>query len=159
MNCDELAATLTHSLIRERDPQWFHRAARHAEQCPTCLQLMELNQIEVHLLELPTVEASESLVNEVMGRISRLESTAAVESNVRLWNPIVLVGVGLLAIAYVIPAEGESWLSNLWSSVGVFRTVEVSAYFSHHPPWAIVFAAFASLLIAVGSAMPRRITQ
>jgi hypothetical protein len=117
---------------------------------------MELNQIEVHLMELPTIEASESLVNAVMGRISQLESTAAAESNEFLWNPIVLVGIWLLAIAYVIPAEGESWLSNLWSSVGVFRSVEVSAYFSHHPPWAIVCAALASLLIAVGSAMPKR---
>jgi hypothetical protein len=160
MNCDELAATLEKTLIHERDPRWFHEARRHAEGCPSCARLLELHQVEERLTELSAVEPSSLFLETVMSRISQRGPVAVRSSrgfSYELFqHAAISVGALLLSAAYMFPAAGKSWLSNLWSAPGLFRTVGISAYLSQHPLWAIHLAGIAALIIVLGLAVPER---
>jgi hypothetical protein len=158
MNCDELAATLEKTLIHERNSRWLDEARRHAEGCPACARLLELQQLEDDLTELPAVEPSELFLEAVMSRIAQ-RKPAAVPSSRGLSYELfryaaIAVGALLLAGAYLVPAAGGSWLSNLRPSTGLIRSFGISAYLSQHPLWAIQLAGFAALMIIVGLAMP-----
>ena len=67
---------------------------------------------------------------------------------------MIFVGALMMAAAYVVPAAGESWLTNLWPSARPLHLVGLSAYLLQHPPWAMVLAGFAALLILMGLALP-----
>ena len=158
MNCHELAAYLDGTLLRQRDPQWLEEARHHAEQCPSCSQLMQLHWLEEHLTELSDTEPSEVFVQAVMSRITRPEPAVIVSSQRFGWEklsyPMIFVGALTLVAAYVFPAAGDPWLSNLWSSGGLIRTVGMSAYLAHHPMWAVLLSEVAALLIVVGLFLP-----
>lgn len=149
---------LEETLLRQRDSRWFRQACRHAEQCPACTRRLELHRLEEHLTELPTVEPSEFFVQAVMNRLTQVETVTAVAfrrfSSGTFTYPATFVGALMLAVAYVLPAAGESWLSSIWFSGGAIRGVEMSAYLAHHPPLAILLAGVASLLIVLGLIMP-----
>jgi hypothetical protein len=157
MNCDELAATLETTLIRERDSRWLDEARRHAEECPACARLLDLHQVEEDLTQLPAVEPSGLLLETVMSRIARRKPVAVPSSpgSSYEWlnHAAILIGALLLAAAYLVPAAGQSWLSNLWPSPGPFRTFGMSAYVDQHPSWAIQLAGLAALMIVVGLAV------
>jgi hypothetical protein len=157
MNCAELAATLDGTLIRERDPQWLRDALRHAEQCPTCARLMELHQVEERLTELAVVEPGSAFLESVMERIARLEPVAVERSHGLSWGilryPTMLVGAAMLAMAYLLPAAGGSWTSNLWPTESLVRTVALSAYFTHHTPWSALLAGASASMIILGLAL------
>jgi len=160
MNCDELDTTLENTLIHERDPHWLEEARRHAEGCPACARLLELHQVEERLTELPSVEPSSLLLETVMSRITQrgpaiVPSSQGFSYDLFKYSAIHVGGL-LLAAAYMFPAGGQFWLSNLWSAPGLFRTIGISAYLSQHPLWAIVLAGLAALLIVVGLAVPER---
>jgi hypothetical protein len=160
MTCDAVAAMLERTLIHERDPRWFREVARHAEGCPSCARLMEMHQLEERLTELAAAEPSGLLLQNVMSRISQRERISAVSSQGSSYNLIkysaMFVGGQLLAVAYVFPAAGQSWLSNLWSAPGLFRAVGISAYLGQHPLWAMHLAGIAALMIVLGLALPGR---
>jgi hypothetical protein len=155
MNCDELTATLEMTLLRERDPRWLDEARRHAEDCPSCARLLERHRLEEDLASLPAVEPSGRLMKNVMSRVARRRPAAAPTSrgSAREWSRYAVVAAGalLLAAAYLVPAAGESWLSNL--QPGPIRTIGMPAYLGQHPPWAIHLAGLAALLIAAGLAI------
>jgi hypothetical protein len=155
MNCDELTAALEKTLIRERDSRWLDEARRHAEGCPSCARLLELHQLEEDLADLPAIEPSGLLLEAVMSRIAQRESAAVPSrgfSHEWLRYAIITAGALLLATAYLFPAAGESWLSNLRPATELVRTSGISAYLSQHPLWAIHLAGFAALLIVLGIA-------
>jgi hypothetical protein len=158
MNCDELAATLGRTLIRDRDPRWFHEARRHAEGCPSCARLLELHRVEEHLTELSVVEPSHQLLETVMSRVTQRRPAAVPSSRGFSYESLryaaIYIGALILAAAYLFPADGQSWLSNLWLAPGFFRTLGFSAYLSQHPLWAIYLAGLAALLIVLGLAIP-----
>jgi len=160
MTCDELAGTLDKTLIRERDPHWFHEARRHAEGCPSCTRLLELHHVEELLTGLSGVEPSSLLLETVMSRITQPAPIAGLFSQGFSYELVryaaIFVGAALLAAAYLFPAAGKSWLSNLWSAPGLVRTLGISAYVSQHPFWAMQLAALAALMIVLGLAMPER---
>jgi hypothetical protein len=160
MNCDELAATLEKTLIRERSPRWFHEAGRHADGCASCARLLELHDVEERLTELPAVEPTFLLLETVMSRISQ-RGPVAVQSRAGFSHELfrytaLYVGALVLAAAYMFPAAGGSWLSNPWSAPGLFRTLGFSAYLSQHPFWAIHLAGLAALMIILGLTIPER---
>jgi hypothetical protein len=160
MNCDELAATLETTLLHQRDPRWFREARGHAERCPACARLLELHRIEERLAELPAVEPGGDFLETVMNRVTQREPRA-VRSARGAWyealkHAILFVGALTLAVAYVVPPAGESWLSNLWPAVGLVRRLGISVYLTQHPPAAIVLAGLAALLIVLGLALPER---
>jgi hypothetical protein len=157
MTCDAVAAMLEKTLIHDRDPRWFHEAARHAEGCPSCSRLLELHQIEERLTELSSVEPSTLLLENVMSLISQRKPVSAGSSQGFSYEifkyAAIYLGAQLLAISYLVPSAGQSWLSNLWSAPGLVRTVGISAYFSQHPLWAIHMAGLAALMIVLGLAL------
>lgn len=154
MNCDQLAAALSSTLLRDRDPHWIDEAQRHAEGCPSCARLLEWHRVEESLAGLPAVEPSPLLLESVMSRIARLESAAVPSSRgfpyERPRYAAIFIGALVLAAAYVVPAPGQSWLSNVWPAPGLLRAHGLSAYLSQHPPWAILLAGFAALMIVFG---------
>jgi len=154
MNCDELTATLETTLLRERDPLWLDEARRHTETCPSCARLLEWHRLEEELADLPAVEPSGRLLEDVMSRLARpAPAFPTTRGFGREWSRYAVLAAGalLLAAAYLVPAAGESWLSNL--QPGLIRTVGMPAYLGQHPPWAIHLAGLAALLIAVGLAI------
>jgi hypothetical protein len=160
MTCDAVAAMLEKTLIHERDPRWAQEAARHAEGCPSCSRLLELHLLEERLTELSAVEPSRLLLENVMRRIAQLKPVSAVSSQGFPYDLIkhsaMFVGGQLLALAYLLPSAGESWLSNLRLAPGLSRTVGISAYLSQHPLWAMHLAGLAALMIVVGLVLPDR---
>jgi hypothetical protein len=68
--------------------------------------------------------------------------------------PTTFVGALILASAYLVPGAGQSWLSNLWPSARSLQLLRLSAYLLQHPPWAMLLAGFAALLILMGLALP-----
>lgn len=92
-----------------------------------------------------------------MSRIARREPAAVASSRgfpYELFKyAALIVGALLLAAAYVFPAAGQSWRSNLWPAPGLIRTFGMSAYLGQHPLWAIHLAGFAALLIVLGLAV------
>ena len=68
--------------------------------------------------------------------------------------PTMFVGALILASAYLVPGAGQSWLSNLWPSARSLQLLRLSTYLLQHPPWAMVLAGFAALLILMGLALP-----
>jgi hypothetical protein len=160
MKCDAIADTLKKTLIHERDPRWFHEAARHAAGCPSCARLLGLHQTEERLTKLPAVEPSRQLLETVMSRITQREPLATRSSQRPSYElfkyATIYVGAQLLAVAYMFPSTGSSWLSNLWATPGLFRTVGISAYLGQHPLWATHLAGLAALMIVMGLAVPER---
>ena len=69
-------------------------------------------------------------------------------------HPKMFVGALILASAYLVPGAGESWFSNLWLSPRFLHLVGLSAYLLLHPPWAMVLAGIAALLMLMGLALP-----
>jgi hypothetical protein len=157
MNCEEIAATLEGTLIRERDPRWLHEARRHAAGCPSCARLLELHRLEEDLTDLPAVEPSRLLLESVMDRITQRESATVPSSGRSSYELIksaaIFVGALVLASAYMVPAAGQSWLSNFWPTPGLSRTIGFSAYLDQHPLWAIHLAGLAALMIVLGLAV------
>jgi hypothetical protein len=160
MNCAELAAVLENQLLHERDPHWLEEACRHAEQCPSCSRRLELHHIEEQLTGLCTFEPSGAFLENVMSRITQAEPHPVLSAQrfsfEDLKKPMIVVGGLILAAAYVLPSAGESWTANLWPSVGLFRTAQLSAYLAAHPPWAVILAGVAALLVVFGLALPER---
>jgi hypothetical protein len=107
---------------------------------------------------LSAVEPSAAFLENVMGRIARPEPVVVGPSRGSSWGTLkdltIFVGALILAVAYLFPAAGRPWLSNLPLSVGVVRSLEISAYLTVHPPWAVLLAGFAALLILLGLAVP-----
>jgi hypothetical protein len=157
MNCDELAAVLEKTLLHERDSRWIHEARNHAEGCPVCVRLLALHHVEERLTELPGVEPSSMLLEAVMSRLAHREVVAVPASQgfsfELLRYAMISAGALLLAAAYLIPAGGRSWFSDLWSPPGLVGTFGVSTYLGQHPFWAINLAGFAALLIVLGLAV------
>ncbi len=158
MNCAELAATLENRLLHERDSHWLLEARRHAKQCPSCARLLELHQVEEQLTGLCAVEPYGTFHENVMSRITQPEphllQSAQRFSPEALKKPMIVLGGLILAAAYVVPSAGESWLASLWPSAGLFRAAHLSAYLAAHPPWAVILAAVAALLVVFGLALP-----
>jgi len=154
MNCVELGDALEGTLLRERDPQWLREARRHAEQCPACARLLQLHQLEERLTNLDAVEPSRLFLDTVMNRITAVEADAVVPSqgfsSGMFKYSTMFVGGLLMAVAYVVPSAGQSWLANLRPSVGLFHTVRISDYLAQHPPWAVLLAGVAALIIVLG---------
>jgi hypothetical protein len=160
MNCDELARVLESTLIRERDPRWLDEARRHAQGCSACARLLELHRVEEHLTALPAIEPSGLFLEGVMGRVAQ-HRPAVVRSfrgSLHEWLEVaaVLVGATLLAAAYLVPATGKSWFSNLWTAPALIRPLGISAYLGQHPLWAIHLAGLATLMIVLGMTVPER---
>jgi hypothetical protein len=90
-----------------------------------------------------------------MGRVARHRPAAAPPSRGLApdWPRCAAVAAGslLLLIAYLIPADGESWPSSLHPAL--IRTVGMPTYLGQHPAWAIHLAGLAALLIAAGLAI------
>jgi hypothetical protein len=160
MKCDAVAAMLEKTLIHERDPRWFHEAARHAAGCPSCARLLEVHRLEERLTELSAVEPSGLLLENVMSRISQRGPVSAGSSQGFSYEifkyAAIYVGAQLLAFSYVFPSAGQTWLSNLWSTPGLFRAVGIAAYLGQHPLWAMHLAGLAALMIVLGLALPDR---
>jgi hypothetical protein len=160
MKCDAIAATLKKTLVHERDPLWFHEAARHAAGCPACSRLLELHQTEERLTKLPAVEPSILFLETVMSRITQrgpVDTRSSRRPSYELFKYTAMYfGAQLLAVAYIFPSAGSSWLSNLWAAPGLFRTVGISAYLGQHPLWAMHLAGLAALMIVIGLAVPER---
>jgi len=160
MNCAELAAALENQLLREREPHWVEEARRHAEHCPSCSRLLELHHVEEQLAGLCAVEPSSGFLEHVMTRIKskephRIESARRISPEA-FQKSMIVVGALILAAAYVVPAAGQPWLANLWPSIGLMRSGVLSAYFVAHPPWAMILAGVAALLVVFGMALPER---
>jgi hypothetical protein len=160
MNCAELAAALERTLFHERDPEWVQEARSHAKQCPSCARKLELHRIEEHLSALPAVVPSGVLLERVMDRIAHQELVAVPvhqRFSVGMFkDAAIFVGAATLAVAYLVPATGESWLSILWPANRLVRIAGISAYLAQHPPWVVLVAGAAALLIVLGLAMPER---
>jgi hypothetical protein len=160
MNCLELAATLEGTLLRERDALWFQEARRHAEQCPSCARILELHQVEELLAGLSAVEPGRDILQAVMSRITQREPASVVPApglrRELLKYAMVLMGAWMMAAASIAPAAGGSWLSSLWPPIGVVRAPGILAYLNQHPPWAVLLAGIAALLIILGLAVPER---
>ncbi len=132
-----------------------------------CARLMALHRLEEDLAELPAVEPSEVFIQTVMGRIMQSEPTVVLPSSYPYWETVkysaIVVGALALITIYSMPAVGESWLLNLWAggswlttlwpSVGP-RTVGMLTYFIDHPPWVILLAGVAALLLVLGLVTP-----
>jgi len=73
--------------------------------------------------------------------------------------PTMFVGALILASAYLVPAAGQSWLSNLWPSAQSLQLLRLSTYLVQHPPWAMVLAGFAALLILRPCRAPSRVSM
>lgn len=158
MNCSELAVTLENQLLDERDPQWLREARRHAEQCPACSRLLELHQVEEQLTGLCEFEPSGAFVENVMSRVTQPEPHRVLASQrfspEMLKIPMLVLGTLILAAAYLVPSGGGSWLGVLWPSVAPFRMPGLLAYLSAHPPWAVIVAGIAALVVVLGLALP-----
>jgi len=154
MNCAELGDALHGTLLRQRDPEWLREARRHVEQCPACARVFHLHWVEERLTDLSAVEPSGVFLETVMNRIKDAEADAVLPSqgfsSGMFKHSTMLVGGLLMAVAYILPSPGQSWLSNLWPSLGLVRNVRLSDYLAQHPPWAVLLAAVAALLIVLG---------
>lgn len=155
MNCQEIHARLESTLLRDRDWQWLREAMRHAEQCPSCrARLAETHLLEQRLAALPAVEPSAAFLEAVMSRIAQPTPSAVRASRGSRWGllqpAVVCLGALGLAVAYLFPAAGQSWLSNLWSSPRLTSGTGLVGYLSQHPPWAILLAGLATLLLVAG---------
>ena len=121
-------------------------------------RLLELHQVEERLAELLAIEPSVDLLESVMNRVTQPQPVALLPARQLLIGmfkyPTMFVGALILASAYLVPGAGQSWLSNLWPSAPSFHLVGLSAYFLQHPPWAMVLAGFAAMLILMGLALP-----
>ncbi len=157
MNCSEIASTLQETLLHERDPQWVREARRHAERCPGCARLLELHQVEERLAGLLAIEPSNDFVESVMSRVTQPQPVALLPAGRHLAGTFkfstMFVGAVMLALAYLVPAAGQSWLSNLWPSAPSLQLLRLSAYLVQHPPWAMMLAGVAALLILMGLAL------
>ncbi len=158
MNCTEIAAVLQETLLHQRDPQWVWEARRHAERCPGCARLLELHHVEERLAGLPAIEPSIDLVESVMNRVTQPQPVAIWPAGQLLLRMLkyatMVLGALILASAYLVPGAGQSWLANLWPSARSLELLRLSVYVSQHPPWAMILAAFATLLILMGLALP-----
>ena len=76
-------------------------------------------------------------------------AVAVVEPHL-VWRPAALVES---LPRLVVPAGGESWLSNLRPAPGLIRTFGLSTYLGQHPPGAIYLAGLAALIIVLGLAV------
>jgi hypothetical protein len=158
MNCEEIAAALEMSLIRERDPEWMRAAFEHAEQCPACARLLDAHRVEEQLCELSAFEPSGRLLESVMSRIAehaqqpvppwRASVLAAIK------YPMVVVGALVLAVATLVPPPGATWLENLRWPGGLVAGLRMSSYILEHPPSAILLAGLAAILLLVGLELP-----
>ncbi len=121
-------------------------------------RLLELHQVEEQLTGLCAVEPYGTFLENVMSRITQPEphllQSAQRFSPEALKKPMIVLGGLILAAAYVVPSAGESWLASLWPSAGLFRAAHLSAYLAAHPPWAVILAAVAALLVVFGLALP-----
>ncbi len=158
MNCAEIAATLQETLLHQRDSQWVREARRHAERCSGCARLLELHQVEERLAGLLAIEPSSDLLESVMNRVAQPQPVALLPARQLLLGmfkyPTMFVGALILASAYLVPGAGQSWLSNLWPSARSVHLLRLSTYLVQHPPWAMLLAGFAALLILMGLALP-----
>ena len=160
MNCAEIASTLQETLLHQRDAQWVREARRHAERCSECARLLESHEVEERLARLLAIEPSNDLLESVMNRVTQpqLQPVALLPAGQLLVGMFryltMVVGALILASAYLVPAAGQSWLSNLWPSARSLHQLTLSAYLLQHPPWAIVLAGLAVLLILMGLALP-----
>jgi len=158
MNCAEIASALQETLLHQRDPQWVREACRHAERCPGCARLLDLHRVEEQLAGLLVIEPSNDLLESVMNRVAQPQPVALSPARQLLVGmfkyPTMLMGALILASAYLVPGAGQSWLSNLWPSARSLQFLRLSVYVSQHPPWAMVLAGFAALLILMGLALP-----
>jgi hypothetical protein len=158
MNCQELAAVLEQTLIRDCDPGWIKAASEHAARCPSCARSLELYRAEEHLCSLPAVEPSSRLLDTVMSRIA-LEAPRVVhpwQSGVlsAIKYPALAIGAVVLSFAYLVPAVGADLLSNLRSSPGLLSGLQMSNYVLRHPPWAMLLIGLAAILLLVGLELP-----
>ena len=121
-------------------------------------RLLELHQVEERLAGLPAIEPSNALLGSVMSRVTQprpVEILPARQLLVGMFRyPVMFVGALILAVAYLVPGAGQSWLPDLWPSVPALQFVRLPTYLLQHPPWAIVLAGFAALLILMGLALP-----
>jgi hypothetical protein len=158
MNCEEIAAAVEKTLIRERDPEWMPTALEHAEHCPACARLLEVHRLEEQLCALPAFEPSGLLLGSVMSRIAgyaeqpapswRASALAAIK------YPMVAAGALVLTLATLAPPLGTSWFGNLRSPADVFAGLRMSSYILEHPPSAILLAGLAAILLLVGLELP-----
>jgi hypothetical protein len=158
MKCEELAAAVETTLIRDSDPDWVKAARDHAAECPACASLLELLRVEEHLGALAAIEPSERLLDSVMSRISH-----QVRREVHPWQtagrPAIkytaLAVAGLvLSIANFTPAFGAPELSNLRLSSGLLTSLRMSNYVLEHSPWAMLLIGLAATLLLVGLELP-----
>jgi hypothetical protein len=160
MTCAEIAARLERTLLRERDPEWLRAAIEHARQCPACAHLVKLHQLELRLSELPAVTSSSDLPAMVLARIAQTASLATPPSRGSAPSMFkcsaMIVGGFVLAVSYLVPAAGSSWLASLWPSTGPVRLPGLAVYFAQHPPLAILLAALAAALFFLGLVLPDR---
>jgi hypothetical protein len=154
MNCSELASGLRTRLLHERDPDWIFEARRHAEQCPSCSQFLELHQLEEQLMELPAVEPSGAFLPSVMSRIALAEprpiASARWFSPEVLRTPMVVLGAVILAAVYVVRSASDSWLAGFRPSAGLIRSSLLSTYLAGHSFWALFLGSVAALLVVSG---------
>jgi hypothetical protein len=122
--------------------------------------LLEVQRVEESLAGLPAVEPSAGFSDRVMRTIALLQQhpvpRSVQQGTSAIRSVMVLAGALILGLAYILPAAGNSWLSNLLPAAVPLRSVGLSAYLAQHPPWAVFLAGLAAVLIALGLSEPER---
>ncbi len=157
MNCAEVAAMLQQTLLQERDPERVREAIGHAKDCPRCAPLVKLHRLEVLLAELPAVSPSSGFAAGVMARIAQAEiqepKLGQESALAMLGYALATLGALMLAVAYLVPAGGSSFLNNLMPQMGLVRSMGMMAYLAGRSPGAVALSVLATLSILLGLAL------
>jgi hypothetical protein len=161
MNCTELCGELELRLLSERDPRWLSDARRHAEQCPTCARLLALHDVEEQLAALREFEPASGFVDRVMSRVTQLQAQTIRRKTESSWaepvkTALLVLGGLVLGVAYIVPTAGQDLVGKLWPSFTFVRWPLLATYLTAHPPWAVMLAAIAALVVVYGLVIPAR---